>query len=490
MLNRLVVPARRLLPTQGFARGVSVLVGGTASAQLLTVLAAPLLTRLYTPENFGMLAVFTAFLALFTVLAAGRYELAIPLPEDDQDAANLVLLGLFCVVVMASLAALGVLLWSETIAVVLGIPELVPHLWLVPFGILFIGIYQVFNKWAVRVKRFDQVARTRIWQALGTLGLQIGASPLGPVGLLGGQAAGQGVGATGLAVSALSRPEFRRCSLVGMVRQARRFKNFPIYSTWTGLFNTGSLQLAPIVFVALYGATVAGLYGLTLRILTMPVSLIGQAVGNVFLSHAPEARRRNELPALVESLHRKLAILGIPSLVCLMVIGPEFFATIFGEEWRKAGSYAQWMLPWLYIQFQWSPLSMLASVLELQRDAMVAQLLMLVARFGVLFGLFAAGAEADTAILAFAAVSAVVYMLQQAWFFAKVDVSFVRSVRFELVNLAMFTLLSLPLIMLYLRESLSLVWFITGMVPLSAGWVWWRIRHEAVLPRQPSGLRS
>ncbi|MFW3616422.1 lipopolysaccharide biosynthesis protein [Billgrantia antri] len=482
MLNRLVIPARRLLPTHTFARGVSVLVGGTAGAQLLTIAAAPLLTRLYTPEDFGLLAVFTAFLALFTVLAAGRYELAIPLPENDQDAANLVLLGLLCVTVTAGLAALGVLFWSAPIALALGIPDLAPYLWLVPFGILFIGTYQVFNKWAVRVRRFDQVARTRIWQALGTLGMQIGASPLGPVGLLGGQATGQGVGAAGLALSALSRPEFRRCSLVGMGLQARRYKNFPIYSTWTGLFNTGSLQLAPIVFVALYGATVAGLYGLTLRILTMPISLIGQAVGNVFLSHAPEARRRNELPALVETLHRKLAILGIPSLVCLMVIGPEFFATIFGEEWRKAGVYAQWMLPWLYIQFQWSPLSMLASVLELQRDAMVAQLFMLVARFGLLFGLYAAGAEADTAILAFGVISAVVYLLQQAWFFAKVDVSFVRSMRFELVNLAMFSLLSLPLIALYLRGSLSLAWFIAGMVPLSAGWVWLRIRHEAVPP--------
>lgn len=478
MLRRLAAPARRLLPTHAFARGVSVLVGGTAGAQLLAVLAAPLLTRLYTPDDFGLLAVFTAFLALFTVVAAGRYELAIPLPEEDQDAANLVLVGLLCVLLTAGVALLGVLLWAEAIAATLGTPELAEYLWLVPVGVLFVGTYQVFNKWAVRSRHFAHVARTRIWQALGMLGIQIGAAPLGPVALLGGQATGQGIGATGLALSAVRRPEFRHCSLKGVARQARRYSNFPIYSTWTGLFNTGSLQLAPIVFIALYGATIAGLYGLTLRILTMPISLVGHAIGSVFLAHAPEARRQHRLSPLVESLHRKLAVLGIPPLVCLMVIGPDLFAMIFGEQWRKAGVYAQWMLPWIYIQFQWSPLSMLASVLELQRDAMLAQLLMLVARFGLLFVLFMAGAGADMAVLVFSLVSALVYLLQQAWFFSKAGVSFARSMGYELVNLLMFTAITLPLIVLYHQGVMDLIWFIAVVTPLAAGWTWWRVRQD------------
>src|SRR5690554_8147650 len=73
------------LPKSSFSRGVSVLIGGTASAQLLSVLAIPFITRLYSPDDFGLLAAFTAFLAFFTVLSAARFDLAIPLPESDQD---------------------------------------------------------------------------------------------------------------------------------------------------------------------------------------------------------------------------------------------------------------------------------------------------------------------------------------------------------------------------------------------------------------------
>ena len=57
MIQRVKTHLRRLLPKNAFARGVSVLVGGTAGAQLLTILAAPLLTRLYGPEDFGLVAV-------------------------------------------------------------------------------------------------------------------------------------------------------------------------------------------------------------------------------------------------------------------------------------------------------------------------------------------------------------------------------------------------------------------------------------------------
>ncbi|RTR05033.1 lipopolysaccharide biosynthesis protein [Halomonas nitroreducens] len=476
VLSRLASPVRRLLPTNAFARGVGVLVGGTAGAQLLMLLAAPVLTRLYGPDDFGLLAVFTACLALFTVVAAGRYELAIPLPEADHEAACLALLGMVCVLLTAGLALLAVLLWSAPLAALLGAPGLVDYLWLLPVGVAFVGSYQVFNKWAVRTQRFSHVARTRIWQALGTLGIQVGASGLGPVALLGGQAVGQGVGTTGLTLAALRHPAFRRVSLAGMARQAWRHRRFPLYSTWTGLFNTGSLQLAPIVLVALFGAPVAGLYALTLRILTMPVSLVGNAIGSVFLAHAAQARRDGELAGLVGGLHRKLAILGIPPLVALMVVGPELFAVLFGEQWRKAGLYAQWMLPWIYIQFQWSPLSMLASVLELQRDALVAQLGMLVARFGVLVGLYLAGAGADTAILAFSVTSALVYLLQQGWFFRKAGLSLWRCAAEELGHLLMFIVLSLPLVLPYLQEALPLAGLLAALAPLAVAWTWWRLR--------------
>ena len=399
------------------------LVGGTAGAQVLMVLASPLLTRLYTPDDFGLLAVLAALLAFLTVIASARYELAIPLPKSDQDAANLTVLG-FILVVCTTLATCVIfLVWPHAIAEAINAPDLASYLWLMPLGVFFVGSYQVFNKWAVRVKHFTAIAKTRVYQALGTLSIQLGGYQLGVLALLVGHTAGQGVGASGLALSAFRQPELKQCTFRGMRKQASRHRYFPLYSTWTGLFNTASLQLAPIVFVAIYGAMVGGLYALTLRILSMPGSLIGNAVGSVFLSAAPEARRNGTLAELVKKLHSRLSMAGALPLVVLLFFGPDLFELVFGTGWRQAGVYAQWMAPWIYLQFQWSPLSMLSHVMELQREALIAQFMALVLRFSSLIIAWLLGVNADVGIAIFALVSAVAYILIMVWFMRKAGVS-------------------------------------------------------------------
>lgn len=407
---------QRFKPKSAFARGVGVLVGGTAGAQALMVLAAPLLTRLYSPEDFGLLAVFTAILALFGVIAAGRYELAIPLPESDQEAANLTMLGFVLVVLTSAATFVVFLMWPQPIADALNVPGLAPYLWLIPIGVFFLGSYEVFSKWAIRCKQFPAIARTRIVQAIGTLGVQLGAFKLGVPALLGGHTAGQGLGACRLALSALKCPEFRHCSLFEMRQQAVRHRRFPLYSSWTAIFGTASLQLAPLMLVALFGTAVAGLYALTLRILSIPSSLIGNAVGNVFMSSAPGAHRNGSLKDLVRKLHSRLAIIGALPLAILCFWGPEIFEFFFGAAWRESGVYAQWMAPWIYFHFQWVPLSAVAIVLEQQRGLLISEAVTLAVRFLSLG--FCAFLELDAivGIKVFAIVSAFLYLCRLLWF--------------------------------------------------------------------------
>lgn len=436
---------KKLLPKSAFARGVSVLVGGTASAQLLSVFAIPFITRLYTPEDFGLLAAFTAFLAFFTVVAAARYDLTIPLPEKDDDAANLLALGASIVTAIGAICAAVFLLWPKQIANAINTPELAGYLWILPIAVFFGGMYQLFSKWAVRDKQFGVIAKTRIAQTASMLAVQLGGYALGPLALLLGHSVGQGAGASNLARSALKKPEIKACTLKGMRTMAVRYKQFPIYSTWTALFNTASLQLAPLIFITLFGAGVAGLYALTLRVLTLPTSLIGNAIGSVFLSTAPQAHREGKLAELVKDLHGKLSLAGAAPLVVLLFFGPDLFALVFGEKWRQAGTYAQWMAPWIYLQFQWSPLSMLASVLELQRAALISQLLTFVSRFGALLAAWQLNLSADEAILLFAIVSAFVYLGRMLWFTNKAGVSSIGIIITDIKYLLMFLLLIVPI---------------------------------------------
>ena len=443
----------KALPKNQFARGVSVLIGGTAGAQLLSVLAAPILTRLYSPDDFGMLAVFTALLTFFTVISAGRYELTIPLPDSEQDAADLTVLGFSLVLCTTIISAFIFIIWPQKIATIINTPQLANYLWIIPLGVFFLGSYQVFNKWAVRQKQFTVIAKTRVYQSVGTLAIQLGGHSLGSLALMGGHAIGQGIGASGLAYSALKRPELKKSSWRNLKKQAYRYKDFPIFSTWTALFNTASLQFAPIMFIAMFGATVTGLYALTLRMLTLPSSLIGNAVGSVFLSEAPKAKRDGNLAELVTKLHSRLAMAGALPLVVLLLFGPDLFALVFGEEWRKAGVYSQWMAPWIYLQFQWSPLSMLTMVLELQRQALVSQILTFIIRFGSIVVVWKLGLSADIGIFTFAVVSAVVYLLRMLWFMNKAHVQ-VSYVLLSDIKYTFFAILLIFPIWLMLRGTI------------------------------------
>lgn len=371
---------QRLKPKSAFVRGVGVLVGGTAGAQLLAVLAAPLLTRLYTPEDFGLLAVYASLLGLIAVIASLRYELAIPLPEDDAEAANVAVLSLILVGVTTLLAGILTALLREPISNALGVPQLAPYLWLLPLGVLAGGVYNVFNYWAVRTKRFTTIAGTRIAQSLTTLFIQLAAFKLGGIALLFGQVAGQSAGTVRLGRAALASGGFSAVSWVGIKQVARRYQRFPIFSTWEGLANTAGLQLPPLLFATLFGTAAAGLYSLANRVLSLPLSLIGNAIGQVFFSRAADARRNGQLGPLVAQLHAKLAHIGLPPAVLTMLIGADLFALVFGSEWRQAGEFAQWMAPWLYLVFVSSPLSTLFAVAEQQKQGLAFQLILLVSR--------------------------------------------------------------------------------------------------------------
>jgi len=377
---------RRLLPKNAFARGVSVLVGGTAAGQFIVVAASPILTRLYTPEDFGLLAVFAALLGVFAVIASLRYQLAIPLPESDEEAASVAVLSLLVVAGMTGLSALIVWFWDSSITMLLNVPAMEPYLWLLPVGLALMGVYQVFSYWAIRVKAFPAIARTKLTQAISMVSVQLGAFTLGPFALILGQVTGHAAGSSSLAALAVRRKWtiFRQVRLADIRRAASRYRRFPIYSSWEGFFNKAGSQLPPILFAALFSPAAAGIYMLAHRVLAMPMRLIGKAVADVFVSSAAKANRNRALAPLVASIHRRLANIAMPPALLLLIVGPDLFAMIFGTDWRQAGEFAQWMAPWVYLVFVTSPLSMLFAVMEKQAQGMLFQGILLGVRVGAL----------------------------------------------------------------------------------------------------------
>lgn len=349
---------KALLPKNRFARSVGVLAGGTAAGQAVVVLASPVLTRLYSPEDFGLLAVYAGLLGIFAVVASLRYQLAIPLPESDEEAAGIAVLSLVVVLGMTLLTTLLVIFFGPPITALLNIPELASYLWLLPVGLLLTGVYQVFNYWAIRRNAFPVIARTKLTQAAGMVSVQIGGYALGPIALLLGRILGQSAGIATLA-HATSRGSVFHSFVSRRPRHLRSvaaaYRNFPLLSTWTGLANSAGTNLPPVLIAALLGAGPAGIFALTHRVLSQPMAVLGKAVNDVFYRQATDAYKAGNLGKLVPDIYSKLVAAALPVAVFIFLVSPAAFVFVFGHEWKEAGEVARWVTPWLFLQFVVSP---------------------------------------------------------------------------------------------------------------------------------------
>lgn len=373
------------LPGGAFARSVVTLASGTAIAQLLLALAVPLLARLYTPADYGTLAVYSSTLTVLVVVASLRYEAAIPLPEDDATAGSLLALSFVLLAAMAVLVSLLVWLAGDAFVTAVNVPALRPYRWLIPVGFLGAGTYQALSYWAIRRGEFARVARTKLSQGAGQAVTQValGFARAGAPGLLVGDVIGRVAGGGGLALLALRDRPTARVTRASLVAAATRYRRFPLLTTWSGLLNIASLQLPSILFAASFGAAAAGLYALSYKMLVLPTMLVGQAVGQVFLSRAATlAREPERLRQLTERTALVLFACGLPVFAAVALAGPRLFATVMGSQWEQAGRYAQVLAPWFVVWLVSSPLSGLLSVREWQASALAFSAFEFVLRLG------------------------------------------------------------------------------------------------------------
>jgi O-antigen/teichoic acid export membrane protein len=384
-----------------FGRRVLVLAGGTALGQAIVMAASPILTRLYTAEHFGYLALYTSIVSLVSVVGALRYQLAIPLPEDDRDGLALVVLSTLAVAATTAVATAVLLLAGPAFLDALGAAQMAPYVWLVPIGLLGAGAHQILSYWAIRLGAIRQLAATKVAQGVALAATQIGlgAWGLGAWGLLVGDAVGRAAGSVTLARSTLPGHGFGLRTLIGRLPAvAARYRRFPLLSAGSALLNTAGLQLPPVLLLATYGPEVAGFYAFAVRIVSVPLQLVGTSVSQVFTGQAASVARENvdAVMDLYRTTAWRLALVALPIAAVLLLFGPGLFAFVFSEAWRTAGVFGRALAPMLLLQMVASPLSQTLNVLERQD----LQLIWDAARLLVVVGvLVAAGAMAWPATL-------------------------------------------------------------------------------------------
>lgn len=369
-----------------FLRAAAKLAGATAAAQIMTIAALPFLTRLYSPEDFEVLAIYMALTGILAAVTCLRFEIAIPIPESDADAADLLVASLGSAVLIGTIALAIVLTWPNVLAAAFGLPGLAEYLWLVPLGAVVAGAYASVQYWASRKRRFGEVARSRLTQAATGICTQLSAGLVGwaPFGLLFGHMLYGGAGAVGLTASALrhDRAAFAGLSWTRVRARMALYYRFPAWSAPEALANSAAIQLPLIVIAAFTLGPEAGFVFLAARVIGTPMQLIGSAVGQVYLARAPQELREGRLRAFTLSILKPLAGVSIPIVTIIAILAPSVFEFVFGEEWKRAGVLLQWMAPWFILQFVSSPVFSLFHIINRQDLAFALQLFGLALRAG------------------------------------------------------------------------------------------------------------
>ena len=419
--TRLAHAARRAPRPRGtFSQGVAALAGTAMLAQLITIAVSPILTRLYLPQDLGVLAVYTSALALVGVVSSLRYEYALPLPETDREAGSLLAAGGIALLGVATATAAIVITVGPALAGAVHASGLIPYLWLMPLGVLAAGAYQLLYFWSLRKRAFGAIARTRVTQGLmrSVLQVALGILVVGPLGLLAGQVAGVAGGSLALAGrNGLADPRLLRRLEVGQIlRAARRYRRFPLYGGAAGLLNTATLQGLPILLSWSNGIAVAGWFGLMQRLLGLPMAVLGSSISESFLSVAPELARTRpwELKRLFLRIAWRMFVVAVGPVVVVMVAAPTLFPLVFGPYWATSGLYARYWGPALLLQFVVSPLSQLTNVLEQQHT----QLALDSTRTALILGVFAAASALDFSASATVLAAGIVMAISYGLYFA------------------------------------------------------------------------
>ncbi|WP_239807437.1 lipopolysaccharide biosynthesis protein [Croceicoccus hydrothermalis] len=330
----------------GVFRGMAQLATGTIAARLVGLATTPLITRLYTPAEYGTLSVFTALIAMIVPFMALQYSSAIPLPKHDGVVANLLAAVAIMTGVTVLIVSLAILFFGPVLVEYFSAKAIGDYLWLLIIGVVGAGAYEIASMCATRRRDYKLIAKTTIIQSFAGRGVQLALGYLGfkAIGLLIGQIVTQSAGIASLLKSTFEDLKRTRRFVTPkrMIFALSRFRAFPFYRLPSQLLLSFSNEV-PILFVAgLFNTGVAGQFGLAASMTALPMRLVGNAVGKAYYAEvaALGRKRGQEIYDLTKQVVVRMIAISLPPTIALLLFGSEMFALVFGENWRLAGSIA------------------------------------------------------------------------------------------------------------------------------------------------------
>ena len=279
----------KLKPKSDFSRNVITLMTGTTIAQSIPIATSPILTRIYTPEDFGVFALFISITSILATIANGRYELAIMLPKKDEDAINIFALGFIITCIMTIITFAVILIFNDYLTNLLVNKEIGFWLYFVPLALFFSGLFNILNYFNNRRKNYKDLRNTTILKSiiLAVVQISVGFMKAGAIGLISGSLLSNMFANMKLARNILKdKMLLSKIKKVKIITLAKKYKDFPKFSMPAGLLNSSATNLNNTLIPSFFNLSTLGYYSLVDRVLSMPSSLISSSIGQVFFQQA------------------------------------------------------------------------------------------------------------------------------------------------------------------------------------------------------------
>lgn len=358
---------RKLLNNR-ILKNVTLLVSGTAIAQIILMLFQLVLRRLYSPEVFGAFSVYMSIVGILVILSTMRYELAVVLPKEDRKASGLVAGGILISLAINILVLIITIIFKTYIIKWLDFPaEYGYWLYFVPLSTFLFSTYQFFNYWLTRNSAFKAISINKVSRRLSEGIVQtIFGAVKSASGLFTGDIVGNAANITAGFYQAKRKGfTFSNLSWRKIKASLKRYSSFPKYQTIPAVLNTASMLLPIFLINKFYSSETAGYFDLSRQMLIVPISFITASLSQVLLKELSDRVKNNaKLTPSILKTAMYLSIGIIPFMVVIMIWGEGLFSFFFSETWRVSGSYSAILAPAFAVQFIVSPLSISFTVLE------------------------------------------------------------------------------------------------------------------------------
>lgn len=332
-------------------KNISTLIAGTAIAQLIPILLQPLLRRFYSPSIYGMYAVYMSAVGILFTITSLRYELAIIHPRKDKEAVNILVLSQFLNFIFSILLFVFILIFKSRIAAFLNIPpKYTLFLYLIPAGTFFYNLYQSFQYWLIRKRKFVAISANKFVRR-GTEGsLQVFFKYIYiQTGLILGDITGHIANViTGFFQCKRSDLALRTVSAVKIKYVLKKYMEYPKYNM-VSTFMKAFSYLMPAIFINKFFSTeYTGYFDLSKLVLSIPLSLIAGSIANVLLQRISEKFTiRTSIRKEMLFVLSTVLLISVVEVIIIKLFAVELFTLLFGKQWQISGEISEYLV-WSY----------------------------------------------------------------------------------------------------------------------------------------------